>query len=169
MLILDMSKILSHRIVLTLLRVAMGWLFLWTFLDKTFGLGYSTVTGKAWLDGVSPTMGFLKFGTTGPLAEFFQSLAGNSLVDVLYMLGLFSVGLALILGVGMRVASYAGSLMMLLIYLAVLFPSHNPVVDEHLIYILVLLSFWYVKPKQWYGFGQQWQKTDLVKKLPFLA
>ena len=30
------------RFVLALLRIAVGFIFLWSFLDKTFGLHYST-------------------------------------------------------------------------------------------------------------------------------
>ena len=32
----------SARIVLAVLRIVVGFIFLWTFLDKTFGLGFST-------------------------------------------------------------------------------------------------------------------------------
>src|SRR5689334_12004100 len=41
------------------LRLLTGFVFLWAFLDKTFGLGYATASGKGWLDGGSPTKGFL--------------------------------------------------------------------------------------------------------------
>lgn len=44
-----------------LLRLGMGWIFFWAFIDKVFGLGFATATGKGWIDGVSPTFGFLKF------------------------------------------------------------------------------------------------------------
>ena len=40
--------------LLGLLRILMGWLFLWTFLDKTFGLGFATTAEKAWIAGGSP-------------------------------------------------------------------------------------------------------------------
>src|ERR1044072_1320309 len=41
------------------LRLLTGFAFLWAFLDKTFGLGYATPSGKGWIDGGSPTKGFL--------------------------------------------------------------------------------------------------------------
>ena len=44
---------------LAVLRIAMGFLFLWAFLDKTFGLHYATPSAKAWIHGGSPTKGFL--------------------------------------------------------------------------------------------------------------
>ncbi len=45
--------------VLGLTRLMVGFTFLWAFLDKTFGLGFSTPTEKSWLNGGSPTSGFL--------------------------------------------------------------------------------------------------------------
>ena len=73
------------------LRLLLGWTFLWAFVDKLFGLGFNTVADKSWLDGVSPTFGFLKFGTKGPFASLYQSLAGNPVVDWLFMMGLLLI------------------------------------------------------------------------------
>ena len=47
-----------------LLRMAVGWIFLWAFLDKLVGLGFATEVGKGWLNGGSPTFGFLNFGSS---------------------------------------------------------------------------------------------------------
>ncbi|MEV4569763.1 hypothetical protein AB0K12_38895 [Nonomuraea sp. NPDC049419] len=41
-------------------RIAIGWIFLWAFLDKTFGWGFATPSDRAWIAGGSPTTGFLK-------------------------------------------------------------------------------------------------------------
>ena len=43
-------------------RVLLGFEFLWAFLDKTFGLGYATPSARAWINGGSPTKGFLGSG-----------------------------------------------------------------------------------------------------------
>ena len=158
----------KESILFGLLRMALGWIFLWAFLDKLFGFGFATAVGKSWLDGVSPTLGFLKFGTQGPLANFFHALAGNAVVDWLFMLGLLGVGLALILGVGLRVASIAGSMMMLFIWLSKLPPPQNPFLDEHIIYILILLLMPTVNAGDWLGLGKWWSNTKLVKRFPLL-
>lgn len=121
-----------------LIRIMLGWFFLWAFLDKTFGLGFSTPRSKSWLNGNSPTLGFLKFGVNGFFKEFFTSLAGNPIVDWLFMLGLLAVGLSLIFGLFLKLGSYAGILMMFLIWLSLIPLENNPFVDEHIIYILVL-------------------------------
>ncbi|HEY4515757.1 MAG TPA: hypothetical protein VJH67_01050 [Candidatus Paceibacterota bacterium] len=120
------------------LRLGMGFIFLWAFLDKTFGLGFATVAEKSWMNGGSPTYGFLTMGTKGPFAEFFQSLAGVQVVDWLFMAGLLFVGLTLLLNKYVKWGSIAGIVMILLMYLAALWPDNNPFVDEHIIYIFVL-------------------------------
>ena len=50
------------------------------------------------------------------------------------MLGLLGIGVALILGIGMRVAAVAGALLLVLMWTAVLPPENNPFMDDHLIY-----------------------------------
>jgi thiosulfate dehydrogenase [quinone] large subunit len=35
------------------LRIVMGLMFLWAFVDKTFGLNYSTSSSQAWINGGS--------------------------------------------------------------------------------------------------------------------
>lgn len=129
---------MTKKIIYQVLRLSMGFIFLWAFLDKTFGLGFATTPEKSWLAGGSPTTGFLTFGTKGPFAEIFQSLAGIQAVDWLFMLGLLFVGITLILNRFVKWGAIAGSVMLLLMYLALLLPENNPIIDDHLIYILVL-------------------------------
>ncbi len=140
-----------------ILRIAMGWLFLWPFLDKLFGLGFSTTPDKAWIAGGSPTAGFLLHGTQGPFAAFFQALSGP-FVDWLFMLGLLLIGLSLITGIGVKVGGYSGALLVFLMWLAALPPSSNPFLDEHLIYALVLLAFTQLPVGEWWGLGRWWKK-----------
>lgn len=158
----------AKKYVWGLLRIFMGWIFLWPFLDKLFGWGFATEPDKAWLAGASPTYGFLKFGTHGPLAGIFQNMAGNAFVDWLFMLGLLLIGLALILGIGVKIAAKAGSLMLLFMWLAALPPEHNPIIDDHIIYILVLLSLKLNHAGDYLGFGKQWSNTTLVQKYKIL-
>ncbi len=152
-----------------LLRLGMGWMLFWTFLDKLLGLGFATTPEKAWIAGNSPTFGFLTFGSKGPFAEFYQGLAGNPVVDYLFMSGLLLIGLSLLLGVGVRIAGYCGALMMILIYSAgFLPPEHNPFVDNHIIYAILLVGLTLTKSGHYLGFGKRWSDTMLVKKYPFL-
>jgi thiosulfate dehydrogenase [quinone] large subunit len=110
------------------LRLSLGWIFLWAGADKLYS---ELTTGKL------ATAGYLQYATYGPLAPFFQSLAGNVAVDVLLVWGLLLIGVALILGVFMRLAAISGAVMMLLFYASAWPPAHNPFLDDHIVYALV--------------------------------
>lgn len=161
-------KSLTESQLWEFLRLSMSFIMLWAFFDKLLGLGFATSSDKAWIAGVSPTTGFLKFAPDGPLAFIFNSLSGNVVVDLLFMSGLLLTGLSLLLGIGIRVASCAGSLMMFLIYLSLFPPENNPLIDEHIIYILVLYGIAVKSEKQSFGFADKWKQTKLVKRLPIL-
>jgi len=160
-------------------RISLGFIFLWAFLDKLLGLGFATCRGedgvveqlcqKAWLEGGSPTTGFLKFGTVGsPLEGVFQAMAGNALWDWLFMLGLLGIGVTLILGIGIRIATYSGALLMSFMYIALFQPENNPLIDDHIVYALVLLGLGSVNDSQVWGAGKWWREQDLVKNYPIL-
>ncbi|MBX4189421.1 hypothetical protein KW785_02395 [Candidatus Parcubacteria bacterium] len=127
-----------QKIVFLKLRFVMAFIFLWAFIDKVFGLGFATKSENAWINGGSPTMGFLKFGTHGPFADFFKSLAGMPVVDWLFMLGLLFIGLTLLVNRFVVWGAVAGIVMLVLMWLALLPPENNPIVDEHIVYALVL-------------------------------
>lgn len=153
--------------LLAVLRFGLGFVMLWPFLDKTFGLGFSTVAEKAWINGGTPTSGFLN-GVSGPLASFYNTLAGNPVVDWLFMIGLLLIGISLILGIGMYVAGYSGALMLMLMYGGSLPIKNNPFIDDHLIYALLFLYLAYANAGDYIGFGKKWGKTKLVKAYGWL-
>jgi thiosulfate dehydrogenase (quinone) large subunit len=161
-------KFTKQQLSFIALRISMGCLFLWAFVDKLFGLGFATESGKAWLDGISPTFGFLTFWTKGPFVDFFQSLAGSVVVDWLFMLGLLGVGVAMIFGLAMRFASYTGALMMFLMWLAVLPPEHNPFMDEHIVYIFVFFLLGQSEAGKWMGLQKKWHDIPLVRRWKWL-
>ena len=150
------------------LRVSVGFTFLWPFLDKFFGLGFDTAAGKGWIDGGSPTFGFLKFGTQGPFAEFYQGLAGLAAVDFLYMVGMLAIGTSLILGAGIRLSAASGALMMALLYTATMMPTYNPFIDQHIILMLALAVLAISNVGQSFGLGSWWASTPIVKRFPVL-
>lgn len=162
------SQELKKQYIWAFLRLGMALILLWAFFDKLFGLGFATESEQAWLKGTSPTSGYLKFGTHGPFASVFQGLAGNVVVDWLFMLGLLLVGLSLLLGIGVKVAGYAGALMMFLMWLSAFPPEHHPFLDEHVIYLLVLLGLTAEKSGRGFGLGTWWSKTRIVKKFPVI-
>jgi thiosulfate dehydrogenase [quinone] large subunit len=153
--------------------------FLWAFFVKLLGLGFSTcrdlktdtvslICSKAWINDGSPTLGFLKFGTKGPLADIYQSLAGHTWVDWLFMMGLFLIGITLILGVAMKLAVFSGSLLLLMMWSASLLPANNPLIDDHIVYILALFALLATNNNQAWGLNNWWQKQAIVKKYSLL-
>jgi thiosulfate dehydrogenase [quinone] large subunit len=181
--------------VFAVLRLAMGWTFLWAFLDKAFALGFSTgrvvddagATLKiaffgdaAWIHGASPTAGVLGFALKGPFTHFYQTITGYQMtqagptsaawVDWIYMLSMLLIGLALILGVGVRLASIGGIIWMAIFFTATaIWPQNNPFVDEHVMGAVVLAALFLANAGRYYGLGKVWQRTKLVSRYPVLA
>ena len=162
------SSYTSSQYIWAFIRLAMGWMFLWAFIDKLFGLGYVTQSDSAWLAGGSPTSGFLQFGTRGPLTPIFQKISGSVLIDTVFMISLLLLGVTLILGIGVKIAGYGGAVLVFLMFLAALPPENNPLLDDHILYVFILLGLTRVKSGQWLGLGNKWAKINLVQKYPIL-
>jgi thiosulfate dehydrogenase [quinone] large subunit len=158
----------AARYVFAGVRIALGWVFLWAFLDKLFGLGHETASKAAWINGGHPTEGFLKFAAKGPLKGFYNGLAGSAVADWLFMLGLLAIGVALILGIGMRLAAAAGALLLVLMWSAVLPPENNLFMDDHLIYAGTIIGLALTNTGDTFGLGTWWGQTSLVRKAPWL-
>lgn len=170
----------NFRRALGVLRIAFGVTFLWAFLDKTFALGFHTGYDQndvldrfgpaAWINGGSPTEGFLSFGVPAdnPFAGFFNGLAGSAWVDWLFMLGLLGIGVSLLSGVAMRLGTAAGALMYAFMYAAVLPLENNPVVDDHLIGVIVMAVLLLGAAGTTWGLGRTWRSLPLVEKYPIL-
>lgn len=161
------------RHVLALLRLATGFIFLWAFLDKTFGLGFSTPADRAWVAGGTPSQGFLlSDGVTGPLKGLFAMIASPA-SDILFQLAMLGIGLAVMLGIGLRVSAIAGSFLMVMMYLAEWpFAAHtastNPLVDYHIIYALTLILLAALHAGNTWGAGKMWKNLPIVRRMPWL-
>lgn len=156
------------RYVWAATRLALGWTFLWPFLDKTFGLGHETASADAWLSGGNPTKGFLSH-SIGPFSGIYQDIAGAGVVNVLFMVGLLAIGVALLLGIAMRPACIAGVTMLMLMWSASLPPANNVFMDDHIIYALVLTGLAAVGAGRTLGLGERWARTGLVQRYRWLA
>ena len=123
--------------LLSLLRIAVGWHFLYEGVAKLTAAGWSSA-------------GYLQ-GSQGPLAGVFKALAAHptalKVADALNIWGLVLVGLALMLGALTRVAAVGGMLMLALYYLAYppLFGAapaaaegHYLIVNKNLVELLAL-------------------------------
>ena len=162
------STAAATRYVLAALRLALGWVFLWAFLDKLFGLGRSTPAEGAWIDGGSPTKGFLGNAVSGPFEGFYHSFAGAAWADWLFMLGLAGIGIALIAGVAMRITAAAGAVLLVAMWTAVLPPENNPFMDDHLVYAGVLVLLALTAAGETLGLGKAWNRLPVVQRFPWL-
>jgi len=152
------------RYAMAAARLSLGWIFLWAFLDKTFGLGHETAHADAWIRGGSPTKGFLAFGAAGPFTDFYHSIAGAAWADWLFMAGLLGIGVALLLGVTMRLAAASGALMLVLMWTVVLPPDNNPFMDDHLIYAMLLVILAAAGAGTTLGLGTAWGRIPFVRR-----
>lgn len=76
------------------------------------------------------------------------------------MLGLLGLGIALLLGIGLKIAGITGPILMLLMWSAALPPEHNPLIDEHIVYALTLALMPEVRAGDTWGLGKWWaEKT----------
>jgi len=148
----------------TVLRLVLGWSFLWAFLDKFFGLGFATcraedsssidfVCDAAMIKGGSPTYGFLAFATeashTGFLFDWMAPSAPDSinLADIGFMAALLLGGVALMLGIGTRIAAIGSAILMAFMFLASeVWPENNPINSSHIIEMVAFLGIATVGP-----------------------
>jgi thiosulfate dehydrogenase [quinone] large subunit len=149
-------------------RIAIGWIFLWAFVDKLFGWGFATPSAKSWINGGSPTTGFLKGTADRTFGGFFSGLAGNGFVDWLFMLGLAGIGIALVVGAGVRIAAIAGTVLLVLMWAAELPLANNPFMDEHIIYAVVLVGLALANAGDTLGIGRWWGSRTVVRNFPIL-
>jgi len=157
--------------LLGVLRIALGWVLLWAGVDKVFGLGYPTEDGQAVIDGASATEGYLQHALTpGSAAEpLLQPLAGNPLIDVLYLAGTLGAGVALLLGVGVRIAGLGGAALFVMLWFSSLPLEYNPFLDQHLFWALSCLLVVAADAGRHLGLGRWWQSTTLVSTRRWLA
>ena len=119
------------KISLFLLRISIGVLFFWA--------GYTKLIDPAW-----SAAGYIAGSKT--LTGFYSWLLQPGILPVINFLnewGLTLIGLALILGIFVRLASFFGIVIMIFYYIPI-FPSFHGLIDEHIIYsaaFLVLMSF----------------------------
>jgi len=124
---------LFAKCALTLTRVSLGWLM--------FYAGITKVMNPAWSAEF-----YLKGAKT--FGGFYNWLLSSSLMPAVNLTnawGLTLLGISLIVGLGVRLSSMLGAVLMLLYYFPVLsFPyvgEHSYIVDDHIIYALLLVFF----------------------------
>jgi thiosulfate dehydrogenase [quinone] large subunit len=163
-------------IVAALLRIGLGLVYLWAFIAQGFGIVYTNSTTNAagevtsygwhfsynadlgWISSGfdhSPTHGFIG-STHGPLAFIPQNLP-TGLDDFGWMFAIGGLGIALTLGIAMRIAGWGGFALNILIWFSGFPPSSNPIFDaEHMTFALSLLLLMFLHAGRTFGLGRWW-------------
>jgi thiosulfate dehydrogenase [quinone] large subunit len=161
-----------------LLRIGLGLLYLWAFVAQALGVGYAdektTASGehiswgwyfsydsaKGWISSGfthSPTAPFIG-GTHGPVAPLLQHLP-TGVDDFGWMFALAGLGIALTLGIFMKIAGWGGLVLNLMIWFSGFPPSSNPVIDgEHMAFAFSILLLMYLHAGNRWGLGRWWSR-----------
>ena len=150
------------RYALAALRLSLGLIFAWAFFDKAFGLTFTTPSDGGWLgEGGNPTKGYLS-SSYGPLEDLFKAMAGNAVVNVLFMAGLLGIGLSLTSGVAVRLGGWAGVAMVLMMYASHPIPwadphTNHPFIDSHIVEACALALIALTASGDTWGLGRWWR------------
>ena len=149
-----------QKISLVSLRIAMGWLMFYAGIVKILDPEWSAVR-------------YLKNAKT--FAAFYGWLSEPNLLSAVNFLnewGLALIGLALLLGIFVRVSSIAGAVLMVLYYFPVLtFPyiaPHSFIIDDHIIYALVFVLLAALRAGRSYGLENWCANLPICAKFPKL-
>ncbi len=142
-------------ISLFLLRISLGWLFFYAGITKI-------------LDNNWSAFGYLNSAKT--FVVFYKWLASPQVLPVVNFLnkwGLTLIGLSLILGIFTKLSSLFGTILMFLYYLPIIqFPYPNKqsfIVDEHIIYLLSLITILTLKAGRFYGLDSVLARNFYIK------
>lgn len=131
------------KIALLLLRIAIGWIMFYSGITKILNPDWSSI-------------GYLENAKT--FEGLYAWLAQTNILPIINFVNewaLLLLGVSLILGIFVRLSSLLGTVLMLLYYLPGLtFPyiePHSFIIDEHIIYILVMLVFVATKAGRMWG------------------
>lgn len=138
----------------------MGWLMFYAGITKVLDPEW---TAAGYLKGAKLFAGFY---------QWFLQPDVLPMVNFINEWGLTLLGVSLIFGIFVRISSLLGVVLMLLYYLPILdFPYPNPhsyIVDEHIIYIFVLLFFASLRAGRIWGFENWCSRLPICSGFPRL-
>lgn len=143
-----------------MLRVSLGWVMFYAGIVKILDPNWSAA-------------GYLKAAKTfSGLFAWFAQPEILPATNFLNEWGLTLVGLSLLLGVFVRLSSFAGVLLMLLYYFpALTFPkigANSFIIDDHIIYALVFLVLAAFHAGRYYGLEKWCSGLPICSKFPKL-
>jgi thiosulfate dehydrogenase [quinone] large subunit len=168
----------AGAITAALLRLGLGFLYLWAFVSQGFGVGYTNTDTPAtasapvtygWHFSYDADNGWITSGfehsptgpyvdkTHGPTAWVVQNLPAG-VDDFGWMFAIGGLGIALTLGICSRIAGWGGLALNLMIWFAGFPPSSNPLLDgEHMAFALSILLLMWLQASNHWGVGRWWR------------
>jgi thiosulfate dehydrogenase [quinone] large subunit len=157
------ESVIGYSIVL--LRILLGWVLLQAGIEKV-------------LDPEWTAAGFLQFAIPegNPFVSLWGGFAGNALIDNLVQWGQILTGIGLIAGGLLRWNAFWAAVMMIFFWMTSwqgglgqgIPLEHGWVVDDHLIYAVLLWGLGAVGAGRILGADAVIEKWDVVKKNPWL-
>lgn len=148
-----------EKVSLLLVRLSLGWLFLYSGITKILNPEWSSLK---YLQGAKTFPAFYAWMTQPDIL---------SVVNTLNEWGQLLLGISLILGIAVRLSTTLGAVLMALYYLALPFPYPNPqsfIVDQHIIYAVMLAYLGTVRAGRTYGLEVWCSKLPICEKFPRL-
>ena len=146
----------SFTIVLFLLRFSMAILFLYAAWEKLIVPDWSAAA-------------YLQHAT-GPLAVWFQQLAGSSVVNHLVMYGELAIGLGFLFGCLIRPAAFFAIILLVLFYVSGWTTNvANGFVSQDFVYALVCALFLFSDSGRCFGLDRFISESKMVQSHPFLS
>lgn len=146
-----------EKISLLLLRLSLGWLFFYSGITKILNPDWTSIK---YLQGAKTFTGFYAWMSQPNIL---------SVVDIMNEWGQLLLGISLILGIAVRLSTTLGAILMALYYAALPFPYPNPqslIVDQHVIYALVMIYLGAVRAGRVYGLEEWCSKLPLCARFP---
>jgi len=119
------------------------------------------------IDGVSPSS-YVIYVTDGIFKDFYTSLAGNQIIDIIMMLGLLVLGVTLILGIASKLTTIGMTAFLLIMYSLHIPPTDNPIIDHRIILIVGLISTYFLGGYEKLSLYDKWKELSIVKRFPIL-
>ena len=149
----------TQKIALFLLRISLGWLFFYAGITKVLNPEWSAVGYLTKAKSFGWLFGWLATPSVLPIVNFVNEW------------GLVLLGVSLILGIGVRLSSILGAILMFLYYIPLGFPHPNPhsfIVDEHVVYALALILFANLKAGRVWGLENWCSNLPICSRFPRL-
>ena len=143
---------------LLFLRVALGWMYFYAGITKVLDPSWSAAK---YLSGAKTFSGFY---------AWLMQPESLPAINIVNKWGLLLLGISLILGIGVRLSSILGAALMFLYYLPILqFPrvgQNSFLVDQHIIFIGVLLFFAAIRAGRIWGLEAWCSRLPICRKFP---